>query len=128
MSFVVEGRNKCSECDTDKMFTLSVDGCLWEVQASIERHHLEVSNVGHEDHLDKLDNSAACFVMTWRFRSNGYQEASRPTGEEKIAELKVVAIAAAEVVYHYKIVANSIGIAKMDSRCGERTIRIFGQA
>ncbi|MBM4644781.1 hypothetical protein GS464_29575 [Rhodococcus hoagii] len=34
------------------------------------------------------------------------------TGEEKIAELKVVAIAAAEVVYHYKIVANSIGYSE----------------
>ena len=31
------------------------------------------------------------------------------TRDEKIAELKIAAIASAEVAYHYRIVANSIG-------------------
>lgn len=59
---VVEGRTKCSVCETDKSWALAVDhgvsGNLEkEIIAAIKRQNSEVVDPGHSGHLDKLEKT-----------------------------------------------------------------------
>jgi hypothetical protein len=50
------------------------------------------------------------------------------TRDEKIAELKIAAIASAEVAYHYKIIANSIGYTEDALKMWRDEDQVFSDA
>lgn len=50
------------------------------------------------------------------------------TWAEKVAELKTAAIAAAEVSYHYKIIANSIGYSEDGLKLWRDEDKVFSDA